>query len=208
MSSAKPLIFISYAHVDEPEKPRGEEIQWLSFVMKFLRPAVKSREFDSVGRPPDAGRHGLEPGDRARSCAPATFSFCSSPPTRWLPTTSSTRNSKSLASGRRRATVCMSIRCCIDRRRRPGSTECATSICARATPSRSQSYSLSERNQHMSDAADEIAEPSRSRDRRSEKQRGRAAERRSRRPRAPSLRSHQRPARDLLRAAGRARRGA
>ena len=45
MSSAKPIIFISYAHADEPEKPRGEEIQWLSFVMKFLRPAVKSGEF-------------------------------------------------------------------------------------------------------------------------------------------------------------------
>ncbi|RBP15757.1 TIR domain-containing protein [Roseiarcus fermentans] len=45
MSSAKPLIFISYAHLDEPEKPRGEEVQWLSFVMKFLRPAVKSGEF-------------------------------------------------------------------------------------------------------------------------------------------------------------------
>src|SRR5271166_6620554 len=43
--SAKPLIFISYAHLDEPEKPRGEEIQWLTFVMKFLRPAVKSGEF-------------------------------------------------------------------------------------------------------------------------------------------------------------------
>src|SRR5579871_2557985 len=43
--STKPVIFISYAHLDEPEKPRGEEIQWLSFVMKFLRPAVKSGEF-------------------------------------------------------------------------------------------------------------------------------------------------------------------
>ena len=43
--STKPLIFVSYAHADEPEKPRGEEIQWLSFVMKFLRPAVKSGEF-------------------------------------------------------------------------------------------------------------------------------------------------------------------
>ena len=43
--SAKPLIFISYAYADEPEKPRGEEIQWLSFVMKFLRPAVKNGEF-------------------------------------------------------------------------------------------------------------------------------------------------------------------
>ena len=45
MYSAKPIIFISYAHDDEPEKPRGEEIQWLSFVMKFLRPAVKICEF-------------------------------------------------------------------------------------------------------------------------------------------------------------------
>jgi hypothetical protein len=43
--STKPLVFISYAHLDEPEKPRAEEIQWLSFVMKFLRPAVKSGRF-------------------------------------------------------------------------------------------------------------------------------------------------------------------
>ena len=43
MSSAKPLIFISYAHADEPEKPR---IQWLTFVMKYLRPAVKHGEFE------------------------------------------------------------------------------------------------------------------------------------------------------------------
>jgi hypothetical protein len=45
MPLAKPLIFISYAHLDEPEKPRGEEVAWLTFVMKFLSPAVKSREF-------------------------------------------------------------------------------------------------------------------------------------------------------------------
>jgi hypothetical protein len=44
-SSTKPIIFISYAHADEPEKPRGEEIQWLSLVMRFLRPAVKSGAF-------------------------------------------------------------------------------------------------------------------------------------------------------------------
>jgi TIR domain len=43
--SAKPIIFISYAHADEPEKPRGEEIQWLTFVMEFLPPAVQSGEF-------------------------------------------------------------------------------------------------------------------------------------------------------------------
>jgi hypothetical protein len=49
MPSAKPIIFISYAHLDEPEKPRGEEVQWLSFVMKFLRPAVKSRRPCALG---------------------------------------------------------------------------------------------------------------------------------------------------------------
>jgi hypothetical protein len=43
--TAKPTIFVSYAHADEPENPRGEEVQWLSFVMKFLRPAVKSGDF-------------------------------------------------------------------------------------------------------------------------------------------------------------------
>jgi hypothetical protein len=46
MSSAKPLVFISYAHLDEPDPPRGEEIQWLSFVMKFLRPGVKGRKYE------------------------------------------------------------------------------------------------------------------------------------------------------------------
>jgi hypothetical protein len=45
MSSAKPLVFISYAHLDEPESPAPGEVRWLSFVMKFLRPAVKSGEF-------------------------------------------------------------------------------------------------------------------------------------------------------------------
>src|SRR5208282_3493603 len=38
-------IFISYAHDDEPETPRGEEVRWLSFVMKFLRPAATSGGF-------------------------------------------------------------------------------------------------------------------------------------------------------------------
>ena len=37
MSSAKPLIFISYAHADEPKKPRSEEIQWLSFDLAVPR---------------------------------------------------------------------------------------------------------------------------------------------------------------------------
>jgi hypothetical protein len=38
---AKPIIFVSYAHGDEPEKPIEGEVQWLSFVMNFLRPAAK-----------------------------------------------------------------------------------------------------------------------------------------------------------------------
>ena len=31
--------------LDEPEKPRGEEVAWLTFVTKFLRPAVKNGAF-------------------------------------------------------------------------------------------------------------------------------------------------------------------
>ena len=41
-NSKKPLIFISYAHADETAKRRT---QWLTFVMKFLRPAVKGGDF-------------------------------------------------------------------------------------------------------------------------------------------------------------------
>jgi hypothetical protein len=42
----KPVIFISYAHLDEPEKPREGEVQWLSFVLGHLRPAVKQGAVD------------------------------------------------------------------------------------------------------------------------------------------------------------------
>src|ERR1700677_3921235 len=41
--STKPLIFISYAHLDEPNPP--EEPRWLSFVMDFLRPGEKGRRY-------------------------------------------------------------------------------------------------------------------------------------------------------------------
>jgi hypothetical protein len=37
----KPIIFISYAHADEPENPALEEVKWLSFGTVYLRPAVK-----------------------------------------------------------------------------------------------------------------------------------------------------------------------
>jgi hypothetical protein len=42
-SSNKPLVFISYAHLDEPNPP--EEPRWLSFVMDFLRPGEKGRRY-------------------------------------------------------------------------------------------------------------------------------------------------------------------
>jgi AAA ATPase domain/TIR domain len=48
--STKPLIFISYAHLDEPdppEEPAQGKIRWLSFVMKFLQPGVKGRKYEA-----------------------------------------------------------------------------------------------------------------------------------------------------------------
>jgi hypothetical protein len=45
MSSAKPLVFISYAHKDEPKSPAPGEVRWLTFVMDFLRPGEKGRRY-------------------------------------------------------------------------------------------------------------------------------------------------------------------
>jgi hypothetical protein len=44
--TTKPVIFISYAHADEPEKPRDGEEKWLSFVLGHLRPAVRQGAID------------------------------------------------------------------------------------------------------------------------------------------------------------------
>jgi hypothetical protein len=47
--SNKPLVFISYAHLDEPDPPEDPaqgRIRWLSFVMEFLRPGVKGRKYE------------------------------------------------------------------------------------------------------------------------------------------------------------------
>ena len=49
MDTVKPLLFISYAHLDEPdppEQPAEGKIRWLSFVMEFLRPGVKGRKYE------------------------------------------------------------------------------------------------------------------------------------------------------------------
>ena len=44
--TARPVIFISYSHMDEPEHPREGEVQWLSFVRTYLQPAIKNGIFD------------------------------------------------------------------------------------------------------------------------------------------------------------------
>ena len=41
LMSTKPIIFIGYAHADEPAKPVDGEVQWLTFVPRYLQPAVK-----------------------------------------------------------------------------------------------------------------------------------------------------------------------
>ena len=46
IASPKPIIFISYAHADEPDKPAEGQVQWLSFVRSYLQPAVKEGIFD------------------------------------------------------------------------------------------------------------------------------------------------------------------
>src|ERR1700750_1042525 len=46
MSDKKPVIFISYSHRDEPEKPAPDEVAWLTFVQSFLAPVVKVGIFD------------------------------------------------------------------------------------------------------------------------------------------------------------------
>jgi tetratricopeptide (TPR) repeat protein len=43
--STKPVIFISYAHADEPEKPAEGEVQWLTLLRRHLQPAVKDGIF-------------------------------------------------------------------------------------------------------------------------------------------------------------------
>ena len=154
--SAKPVIFISYAHADEPEKPRDEEIQWLSFVMKFLRPAVKYGEFRiwvdpqiPAGTPwdPDIERH-------LRACS--VFVLLVSPNSM----ASDYIIDKELAIAReRQATGTLEIYpLLIEATPRAGLAR-VSDLNVRPPELRPlQSYPLADRNQHMSDAADEIAD--------------------------------------------------
>jgi hypothetical protein len=44
--TAKPVIFISYSHKDEPDHPRPGEVKWLTYVQSFLAPKVKDGVFE------------------------------------------------------------------------------------------------------------------------------------------------------------------
>jgi tetratricopeptide (TPR) repeat protein len=44
--SDKPTVFISYSHKDEPDNPTVGEEKWLTFVQKYLAPAVKGGRFE------------------------------------------------------------------------------------------------------------------------------------------------------------------
>ena len=41
----KPVIFISYSHKGEPEKPRGEEVAWKSYIHRFFKPGIKAGRY-------------------------------------------------------------------------------------------------------------------------------------------------------------------
>ena len=86
--TAKPVIFISYSHKDEPEHPRDGEVQWLSFVRTYLQPAIKNGIFDLFVDEHLSGGDDLKP-EIDKSCVRATFSFRSSLRIRRPPITSS-----------------------------------------------------------------------------------------------------------------------
>jgi tetratricopeptide (TPR) repeat protein len=53
---AKPVIFISYSKLDEPEQPVPGEVKWRTYVQSHLQPAVKNGIFDLwVDRDIEAG---------------------------------------------------------------------------------------------------------------------------------------------------------
>ena len=226
--SAKPIIFLSYAHLDEPEKPRGEEIQWLTFVMKFLRPAVKSGEFRIwVDRQMQGGtKWDKEIEGHLLACNIFVL----------LVSANSMGSDyiidKELEIARRRQTAgeLHVYPLLIEPTPKAGLDRVHDFNLRPRDAKPLQSYSLADRNQHMSDAADEIAEIAKTiaeqKARRPRKASPQLASRRTLRhprtrssglkskdrataePRAPSCGRHHRPARNRLRAPGRARRGA
>jgi hypothetical protein len=78
-SSTKPVVFISYSHKDEPEHPREGEIQWLSTVRTYLKPAVKHGIFDLWVDRDLPGGADLDPELKRKLCACDVFVLLVSP---------------------------------------------------------------------------------------------------------------------------------
>ena len=108
----KPIIFISYAHPDEPEKPAADEVKWLSFVTGYLQGSLLkhgSLEIWIDRLMPGRGHWEREIKQKLRACDIFILLVAL---IRCHPTMSSTRRSRSSASGRRRAKTSISIRWC------------------------------------------------------------------------------------------------
>jgi hypothetical protein len=65
-ASTKPVIFISYAHADEPETLAESEVKWLTFVQK----SMKSRRLPKRS-PKESARRCGPLGDPRQSSSPA-----------------------------------------------------------------------------------------------------------------------------------------
>ena len=107
----KPLILISYAHADEPEQPAEGEAKWLSFVTSYLRPAIKHGAVDLWLDRLMPGGAESEP-EIERKLRDCDIFILLVSPNSLASDSSSTRRSRSSASGRRRARPFISIRCC------------------------------------------------------------------------------------------------
>ena len=154
--SAKPIIFISYAHADEPKKPRGEEIQWLSFVMKFLRPAVKYGEFRIwVDRQMPGGTEWDEEiEDHLRSCNIFVLLVSANS----MGSDYIIDKELKIALERQTAGVLQVYPLLIEPTPKAGLDSVRRFNLRPPDAKPLQSYSLAERNQLMSDAADEIGD--------------------------------------------------
>jgi hypothetical protein len=64
---AKPSIFISYAHEDEPETIVGDGVKWLTFVTGYLEPAATQGLADLWVDNLMPGGVGLGPGDQTEA---------------------------------------------------------------------------------------------------------------------------------------------
>jgi len=154
-SETKPLIFISYAHLDEPEKPRGEEVQWLSFVMKFLRPAVTSGMFDPwVDRlMPGGTKWDEEIESKLRTCDIFILLVSANS----MSSTYIIENEIRIARERQAAGVLHIYPLLVEPTPKAGVDRVRDFNLRPRDAIPFQKYSLADRNQHMSDAADEIA---------------------------------------------------